>query len=56
VDDPNDGAYSRPPTLEDVARICQALNQEQARYILIGGFAVIIHASISRRVLRLRRS
>ncbi len=45
MDDPNDGTYSRPPTLEDVARICQALNQERARYVLIGGFAVIIHAA-----------
>ena len=45
MDDSDDGAYSRPPTLEDVARIGRALNQAQARYVLIGGFAVIIHGS-----------
>jgi len=45
VDDSDDGAYSRPPTLEDVARIGRALNQAQARYVLIGGFAVIVHGS-----------
>jgi predicted nucleotidyltransferase len=45
VDDQDDGAYSRPPDLEDVARICRALNEAQARYVLIGGFAVIIHGS-----------
>lgn len=45
MDDSDDGAYSRPPTLEDVARIGRALNEAEARYVLIGGFAVIIHGS-----------
>jgi hypothetical protein len=45
VDDSDDGAYSRPPTIEDVARIGRALNEAQARYVLIGGFAVIVHGS-----------
>ena len=45
MDDPDDGTYSRPPNLEDVARIGRALNEAQARYGLIGGFAVIIHGS-----------
>jgi hypothetical protein len=45
VDDSDDGTYSRAPSLEDVARIGQALNEAQARYVLIGGFAVIIHGS-----------
>jgi Nucleotidyl transferase AbiEii toxin, Type IV TA system len=45
VDDIDDGTYSRAPTLEDVARIGRALNQAEARYVLIGGFAVIIHGS-----------
>ncbi len=45
MDDSDDGTYSRPPTLEDVAKICGALNEEQARYVLIGGFAVIVHGS-----------
>lgn len=45
MDDPDDGPYSRPPTLDDIARIGRALNEAQARYLLIGGFAVIIHGS-----------
>ena len=46
MDDPNDGAYAREPQAEDVARICQALNAEGARYVLIGGFAVIAHGGV----------
>ena len=45
MDDPDDGAYSRAPTIEDLARICHSLNEAAARYVLIGGFAVIIHGS-----------
>jgi predicted nucleotidyltransferase len=41
VDDPHDGAYAREPQIEDLARICRALNSVGARYFLIGGFAVI---------------
>lgn len=33
--------YSRQPRPEDLTKICAALNREGARYILIGGFAVI---------------
>ena len=33
----------RPPTIEDVRRICRALEQAGARYVLIGGFAVILN-------------
>jgi predicted nucleotidyltransferase len=43
VDDAHDGPYAREPQIEDLARICRALNDEGARYILIGGFAVIAH-------------
>jgi hypothetical protein len=43
VDDPTDGPHAREPQVEDVARICDALNRAQARYLLIGGFAVIAH-------------
>ena len=38
-----DGAYVRVPEAADVARICRALNAAGARYLLIGGFAVIAH-------------
>jgi predicted nucleotidyltransferase len=41
VDGANDGSYAREPQIEGLARICQALNEAGARYILIGGFAVI---------------
>jgi hypothetical protein len=32
---------ARPPSLEDLVRLCRALNREQARYVVIGGMAVI---------------
>lgn len=34
---------SRPPRLEDLVFLCRALNEEGARYLVIGGFAVILH-------------
>lgn len=45
MDDSDDGVYSRAPTIEDVARISRALREAEASYVLIGGFAVIIHGS-----------
>jgi hypothetical protein len=41
--DQDDGSYVRAPTLDDVARVCRSLNANQARYLLIGGFALILH-------------
>ena len=38
-----DGPEVRPPTVDDVRRICRALEDAEARYVLIGGFAVILH-------------
>jgi len=46
MDDAADGVYSRAPELEDLLNLCQALNREQARYVLIGGFAVILHGFV----------
>ena len=43
MDDPHDGPYAREPQVEDLVRICRALNEAGARYMLIGGFAVIAH-------------
>ena len=43
MDDAHDGPYAREPQIEDLARICHALNEAGARYVLIGGFAVIAH-------------
>jgi hypothetical protein len=46
VDDPHDRAYAREPQIEDLARIGRALNEASARYLLIGGFAVIAHGGV----------
>jgi hypothetical protein len=43
VDDADDGPYAREPQIEDLVRICRALNDAGARYLLVGGFAVIAH-------------
>ena len=43
MDDAHDGPYSHEPQIEDLVRICRALNEAGAHYILIGGFAVIAH-------------
>jgi len=32
---------SRPPTLEDLVALCRRLNDEQARYVVVGGMAII---------------
>ena len=45
MDDRDDAALSRAPEPEDVARVCRALNEAGARYVLIGGFAVIAHGA-----------
>ena len=34
-------AESRPPTLEDLLKLCRALNERGARYLVVGGFAII---------------
>jgi hypothetical protein len=46
VDDQDDREYSRAPELEDLLALCQALNAENVRYVLIGGFAVILHGFV----------
>jgi Nucleotidyl transferase AbiEii toxin, Type IV TA system len=45
VDDEDDARYARAPEPGDVVRICRALNDAAARYLLIGGFAVIAHGA-----------
>jgi predicted nucleotidyltransferase len=45
VDDQDDDRYSRAPEPGDVVRICRALNEAGALYLLIGGFAVIAHGA-----------
>jgi hypothetical protein len=46
VDDPDDRGYSRAPELEDLVSLCKALNDEGVEYVLIGGFAVILHGFV----------
>lgn len=43
MDDANDGPYAREPQLDDLVRLARALNAHDAKYVLIGGFAVIAH-------------
>jgi hypothetical protein len=45
VDEPDDHRYARAPEPDDVVRICRALNAAGARYLLIGGFAVVAHGA-----------
>lgn len=46
MDDASDGRYSRAPELEDIVGLCRSLNSEGVRYLLIGGFAVILHGAV----------
>ena len=42
----DDGApRARAPEPADLARLCRALNEHAARYVLIGGFAMIAHGA-----------
>jgi hypothetical protein len=45
VDDEDDDRSARAPEPDDVIRICRALNEAGARYLLIGGFAVVAHGA-----------
>lgn len=46
MDDQDDRGYSRAPELEDLLKLCKALNAENVRYVLIGGFAVILQGFV----------
>ncbi len=46
MDDAPDRGESRAPHVQDLIGLCQALNREGARYLLIGGFAVILHGFV----------
>ncbi len=43
MDDAPDRGNPRAPELEDLLNLCAALHRENVRYVLIGGFAVILH-------------
>ena len=46
MDDQDDRGYSRAPELEDLVALCKALNDEGVHYVLIGGFAVVLHGFV----------
>ena len=46
MDASDNGRYARAPELKDLLALCQALNQQNVRYILIGGFAVILQGFV----------
>jgi hypothetical protein len=42
MDESNAGKeFSRTPTLDDLVELCRNLNAVGAKYVIIGGFAVI---------------
>lgn len=45
MDDRHDPAYARAPEPDDLVRLCRSLNDAGARYVLIGGFAVLAHGA-----------
>ena len=46
MDDEPDRAYSRAPELQDLVDLRRALGEEGVRYLLIGGFAVVLHGFV----------
>lgn len=46
MDDQNHSQYSRVPELEDLINLCRYLNDGDVKYMLIGGFAVILHGFV----------
>lgn len=45
MDEYGDASFARAPEPGDLVRICRALNEAGARYVLIGGFAVLAHGA-----------
>ena len=50
-EDDDQAPEARPPVLEDLVALCRALNAEGARYVVIGGMAVI-QAGLGRTLWR----
>lgn len=44
--DKKNSEYSRAPEFEDLISLCRSLNEAKVRYVLIGGFAVILHGFV----------
>lgn len=46
MDDSTNSGYSRAPEVADLVSLCKSLNECKVEYILIGGFAVILHGNV----------
>ena len=46
MDDAPDRGYSRAPELEDLLSLCRSLDEQGVRYLLIGGFAVVLQGYV----------
>lgn len=46
MDDEGNDQYSRSPEIEDLKELCRSLNESEVKYLLIGGFAVILHGYV----------
>lgn len=46
MDDKKNSGYTRAPKVEDLVSLCRSLNEVDAKYILIGGFAVVLHGYV----------
>lgn len=46
MDDRSDREYSRTPEIQDLIKLCKSLNENGVKYLLIGGFAVILHGFV----------
>ena len=42
MDDQGDREYARTPQIQDLIALCKSLNEQEVRYLVIGGFAVIL--------------
>jgi phosphoserine phosphatase len=49
-DFPSDALASREPTVEDLRDLCRELNQRGAKYVVMGGFAMLA-ANYNRRTM-----
>lgn len=45
MDDSSSDKYARAPEFKDLLFLCQKLNEAGAHYLVIGGFAVILHTA-----------
>lgn len=46
IGDDDTSNTARPPTIEDLLRLCRELNARGAKYLVIGGMAIIQHGFV----------